>query len=281
MKNILVPCDFSKASVQALRFAVEIASKSRGEVTVLHVINLTPNYIETLEINPYYVNSMSIQTELTQQAIRDFEELKKRLNTGETTVRFVVDRGLLSQVVLKSIHQHNADLVVMATKGTSGLSELLVGSNTERIVRSSPVPVFAVHKNQTVAQVKNIIFPTTIDLNKHALIEKVKTLQSFFKAKLHLLNIKTPESKQKDQELKTGLENFARFYELKNYSVVVKHGKTEEEGIIKFARELEFSMIAMSTHGHTGLTHLMLGSIAEDVVNHCPEAVWTYAMANA
>jgi nucleotide-binding universal stress UspA family protein len=58
---------------------------------------------------------------------------------------------------------------------------------------------------------------------------------------------------------------------------VIKQAKTEEEGIIRFARQLEFSIIAMSTHGHTGLTHLMLGSIAENVVNHCPEAVWTYS----
>ncbi|WAC13460.1 universal stress protein [Dyadobacter pollutisoli] len=52
MKNTLVPCDFSKASEQALRFAIEIAALNQGEVTVLHVINLTPNYIETLETNP-------------------------------------------------------------------------------------------------------------------------------------------------------------------------------------------------------------------------------------
>jgi nucleotide-binding universal stress UspA family protein len=168
----------------------------------------------------------------------------------------------------------------MATKGASGFEELLVGSNTEKIVRSSPVPVFAIHKKQKVEQIKNIIFPTTIELNKGALIEKLKALQTFFNAKLHLLYVKTPETKQKDQELKMGLENFARFYDLKNYTVTVKHGRTEEDGIIQFAGQLTFSIIAMSTHGHTGLTHLMLGSIAEDVVNHCSEAIWTYTGPN-
>lgn len=277
MKSILVPCDFSTASEQAFRFALDIAALSGGEVTVLHVINLTPNFIETLDINPYYVDSMSILSELKQQASVDFEEMKKKINTGSTIVKFVVEQGLLNQVVLKSVHQFNADLVVMATRGASGLGELLVGSNTERIVRSSPVPVFAIHKNQKVEQVKNIILPTAIELDKSTLIEKVKTLQAFFNARLHLLHVKTPDSKQKDHELKVSLENFARFYGLTNYSVAVKQGKTEEDGIIKFARQLDCSIIAMSTHGHTGLTHLMLGSIAEDVVNHCPEAVWTYA----
>lgn len=276
MKNILVPCEFSKASEQALRFAIEIAALSQGEVTVLHVINLTPGYIETLETNPYYVNSMSILPELKRQAVADFEELKQKLNTGNVVVKFVIEQGLLNHAILKSIHKQDADLVVMATSGASGLNEILVGSNTEKIVRSSPVPVFAVHKNQKVEQIRNIVFPTTIELNKDALIEKVKALQTFFNAKLHLLHVKTPELKRKDQELKMALENFARFYSLKNYTTVVKQAKTEEEGIIKFARQLEYSIIAMSTHGHTGLTHLMLGSIAEDVVNHCPEAVWTY-----
>jgi nucleotide-binding universal stress UspA family protein len=277
MKNILVPFDFSTASEQALRFALDIAAQSSGQVIVLHVINLTPNYIETLEINPAYVNSMSILAELKQQALADFDELKKKMVTGNVPVRFVAEQGLINQAILKSIHQHDADLVVMATKGASGLRELLVGSNTEKIVRSSPVPVFAVHKTQKLEQVKNIIFPTTIELNKNILIEKIKELQNFFDAKLHLLHIKTPNSKQKDQELKTALENLAAFYDLKNYAVIVKTGKTEKDGIISYARRLRLSVIAMSTHGHKGLTHLMLGSIAEDVVNHCPEAVWTYA----
>lgn len=281
MKNILVPCDYSKASEQAFRFAIEIAALSQGEVTVLHVINLTPDYIETLETNPYYVDSMSILAELKRQAATDFDELKQKVDTGNVPVKLAIEQGLFNHAILKSIHQQNADLVVMATNGTSGLSEILVGSNTEKIVRSSPVPVFAVHKKQKVQQIRNIIFPTTIELNKSDLIEKVRKLQAFFNARLHLLFVKTPELKQKDPELKMALENFARFYDLKNYTTVVKQGKTEEEGIIKFAQQLEYSIIAMSTHGHTGLTHLMLGSIAENVVNHCPEAVWTYTAHEA
>ncbi|KQS27904.1 universal stress protein [Dyadobacter sp. Leaf189] len=281
MKNILVPCDFSKASEQALRFAVEIAAISQGEVTVLHVINLTPNYIETLETNPYYVDSMSILAELKRQAAADFDELRQKVDTGNVPVKLAIEQGLFNHAILKSIHQQNADLVVMATKGASGLSEMLIGSNTEKIVRSAPVPVFAIHKNQKVQQIKNIIFPTNIELNQSGLLEKVKALQTFFNARLHLLHVKTPESKQKDQELKMALTNFARFYELDNYLAVVKQAKTEEEGILKYARQVEFSMIAMHTHGHTGLTHLILGSIAENIVNHCPEAVWTYTAHEA
>lgn len=280
MKNILVPCDFSTDCEQAFRFALEIAALSQGEVTVIHVVNLTPNYIETLETNPYYANSMSILAELKQQAIWDFNELNKKVNESNLPVKFVVEQGLISKLILKSIHQHNADLVVMATKGASGIEELLVGSNTEKIVRQSPVPVFAIHKTQKVEQIKNIIFPTTIELNKEILIEKLKSLQTFFNAKLHLLYVKTPETNQKDGELKARLENFALFFHLKNYTITIKRGTTEEEGIIRFAQQLPFSIIAMSTHGHTGLTHLMLGSIAEDVVNHCSEVIWTYAGAD-
>lgn len=277
MKNILVPCDFSTASEKALRFALEIAALSEGEITVLNVINLTPSYIQDLEVNPYYVNSMSFLADLKQDAVASFDEIKKKLGATTIPIKLIVEQGIVSQAVLKCTHQHQIDLVVMATEGANGLREVLVGSNTEKIVRSSPVPVFAIHKSQKVGQVKNIIFPTTIELRKEKLIERVKVLQTFFKARIHLLYIKTPESKQKDLDLKIGLENVAKFYGLTDFVTTVKHSKTEEDGIVKFARDLPFSIIAMSTHGHTGLTHLMLGSIAEDVVNHCSESVWTYA----
>ena len=277
MKKILVPFDFSPAAMHAYRFALDIAAGNEGEVIVLKVVDLTPVYIESLDANPYYINSMSILTELKQEARNDFEHLRRRIDTN-VPVRFEVEQGTVSQTVLKAIHQHDADLVVMGTTGTEGISELLVGSNTEKIVRSSPVPVFAIHKAQKVANIRNIVFPTTIDLDQRALLEKVKALQRFFHARLHLLYIKTPYPKQTDKELNESLERFAEFYGLTDYSIHIRHEPDEEEGILKFASRLEYSIIAMATHGFTGLTHLILGSIAENIVNHTREAVWTYTL---
>lgn len=276
MKKLLVPFDFSASAMHALHFAIDIAAVNASEVVVLKVVDMTPFYMDSVNSVPFFIDSTSLLDDLKQQARAEFEEIRWVIDS-HVPVHLVVEQGVLSQSVLKAIHQHDIDLVVMGTKGTSGISELLIGSNTEKIVRSSPVPVFAVHKPQKLSHIRNIIFPTPVDPDQKPLIEKIKRLQSFFNARLHILHVKTPYVKATDQELHADLEKLAQSHNLTNYAIHVRHEFDEEKGIVKFADRLGYSIIAMGTNGFTGLTHLMLGSIAENVVNHTDDAVWTYA----
>lgn len=277
MKKILVPCDFSDSAKLAYKFALDIASQNEGEIVVLKIIDLIPRYIENLDSNPFYSGSGSVVAELKAEAKRDFEKLNKTIDTKNVPVKFVVSQGTVSQTILKEIHKQSVDIVVMGTKGASGLKELLVGSNTEKIVRIAPVPVFAIHRATQVSRIKNIVFPTNLDLTQSTLIQKIKGLQSFFKATLRILYVKTPSERATDSEMKVSLENYAQFYGLENFSVHISHEINEQAGILKFAGRTGNSIVAMATSGHTGLTHYMVGSIAEDVVNHAHEPVWTYS----
>ena len=77
------------------------------------------------------------------------------------------------------------------------------------------------------------------------------------------------------------LKAFALRYMLKDYSINVFNYTNEEKGILQFTKDIEGDMIAMGTHGYTGLAHLFAGSLAEDVVNHVPYPVWTYSTKSA
>lgn len=263
--------------MHALHFAIDIAAANESEVFVLKVLEINPLYIDRIHAIPFYADSASVSDDLKEQARNDFEELRWVIDS-RVSIHFDVEQGILTPAVLKAIQQHEIDLVVMGTKGSSGITELLIGSNTEKIVRSSPVPVFALHKQQKISAVRNIIVPTTLDYGQALLMDKIKMLQKFFQARIHLLLIKTPYMKETDHALHANLESLAQHYSLTDYVAHVRHEFDEEKGILKFASRLGYSMIAMGTHGFTGLTHLMLGSIAENVVNHTRDAVWTYAM---
>lgn len=274
MKKILVPFDFSALSVSALRFAIELAEAAHGQVTVLHVVNIAPVYLESLDPNGYPVGSASILSELSREATEHFArvkgELKTRIEPG-----FRVEQGLLHQIVIKAIHETEADLVVMGTNGINGIAEVMMGSNTEKVVRTAPVPVISIHRGQRISHIRNIVFPTTIDPDQHRFMWQIRALQSFFGAHLHLLYVKTPDVKDTDKTLTGMLGDLAEYYNLSGYSVHVTHASTEEKGVLKFASRMPGSMIAMATHGYTGLTHMVLGSVAENVINHTHEAVWT------
>lgn len=274
MKKILVPFDFSALSMSALRFAIELAEAAHGQVTALHVVSIAPVYLESRDPNVYSVGSAPILSELSREAIEHFARVKGELKTS-IEPGFRVEQGLLHQIVIKTIHETEADLVVMGTNGINGIAEVLMGSNTEKIVRSAPVPVISIHRGQRISQIRNIVFPTTIDLDQHRFIWQIRALQSFFGAHLHLLYVKTPDVKDTDKTLADMLGDLAEYYNLSEYSVHVTHASTEEKGVLKFASRMPGSMIAMATHGYTGLTHMVLGSVAENVINHTHEAVWT------
>jgi nucleotide-binding universal stress UspA family protein len=141
------------------------------------------------------------------------------------------------------------------------------------------VPVIAIKKHTKVSTVKNIIFPTSLDLNQEDLVMRVKELQAFFKATLHVLFVNTPSSFRRDLEVRPEMKSFAKRFLLKNYTLNVWNDYSEEEGLKNFVMETKADMVAMATHGRRGLNHLMSGSIAEDAVNHINCAIWTYKIS--
>lgn len=279
MKKILVPCDFSFAAKQAYKFAVDIATANSGEVIVINVNELSTIYGNGMAGLPYsYIDPVAYSNELTDDLTKDFQDLKDVFEAPSVPVYFRVKTGNITDVILKEIEEEGIDLVVMGTAGAKGIKEFFIGSNTEKIVRLAPVPVFVVHKAQRLSDIRHIVFPISFDFNQNALVEKIETLQQFFDATLHLLYVVTPDSIFSDKEAMISLENYGRFYDLDRYTLNIIHKEDERRGIVEFASELGHSMIAMGTHGRQGIAHLLMGSIAENVVNHAPEQVWTYAL---
>jgi nucleotide-binding universal stress UspA family protein len=166
----------------------------------------------------------------------------------------------------------------MGSHGASGLKEILIGSNAEKIVRRSPVPVLVV-KNYFAGKVTNIVFPNTLETERQEeLVMKVKALQALFNAKLHIVYINTPLNFTSDKVTLARLQAFAHRFMIKDYTINVYNHGDEQEGINLFARKVNAELIAMGTHGRKGIAHLVNGSLAEDVTNHADSLVWTYTM---
>jgi nucleotide-binding universal stress UspA family protein len=107
---------------------------------------------------------------------------------------------------------------------------------------------------------------------------KVKDLQNFLGARLHILLINTPSAFMRDAEGKERLEEFAKHYQLNDYELHFRSYRKEEEGIIEFAQSNDIDLLVMATHARKGLAHLFNGSVTEGVVNHLKSSVWTFAI---
>jgi nucleotide-binding universal stress UspA family protein len=269
MKNILVPCDFSKPAVNAFRFAIDLAKKTKGVVYAIHIVELPA--ISDPVLMPVAAFEKDFMSDLKEKTESRFEKLISKYNSAGVEIKTEVAFGAPFRVIEEKISKRKIDLVVMGTHGATGIREYLIGSNAEKVVRRSKVPVLVL-KDYYRGPIKDIVFPNTLETEKQE-----KELQAFFKAKLHIVYVNTPTNFTADDITTERLKRFVQRYGIRNYTLNVYNYPFEESGIIQFTKNIKGDLIAMRTHGRQGLAHFLNGSLAEDVVNHADRPIWTFA----
>lgn len=277
MKNILVPCDFSEPAIHAFRFALDIAARSKGNVRLFHVIELPA--IHDPIIMPVVTLEQEFLKELKDKALARLSGMINEYAVpASVNATAAVDFGSPSRMVAEFAQEESIDLIAMGSHGASGVKEFFIGSNAEKVVRRSSIPVLVI-KTYVGTPVRNIVFPNTLETEKQEdLIGKVKQLQSFFSARLHVLYVNTPTHFTADNITYGRLEAFAKKFGFTDYTLNVYNYPYEDSGIIQFADKISADLIAIGTHGRKGIAHFFNGSLAEDIVNHAQCPIWTYGI---
>jgi nucleotide-binding universal stress UspA family protein len=255
MINILVPYDFSKMAVHALDFATKLsATYSKLHITLIHVVELPLNTnAGTLGggIDPLsdYQNQVYFR-ELLEQRKKELDQLHTKYSSPNYRLDTEVQVGNVFREISTTISEKKPDLVVMGSSGTSGWEEFWIGSTTEKIVRNAPCPVITIKGATDPSQLKKVVFASSFDELDGDLAARIKNMQQVFDAQFERVHTE------------------------------IYNSLSEESGILEFADDIGADLIAMATHGRTGILHLLTGSIAEDVVNHSKRPVWTLRAAH-
>ena len=280
MKKILVPTDFSKNAAVAAEVAADVASKYGADVILLHVIEEVTGgsfnvegqvSFDDMEDKLFNMKMIQKARKQLEKAVND-PKLKKVRVDGELRI------GNPFHGMRSIITEHKVDLVVMGTSGHTKAEEMLIGTNTEKVVRTSHCPVLTVNKKPATTDFKNIVYATAMSKDEEVFSRIVKKAQQTYNSTLHLVRINTPGDFQRDYVVKGYMEKFAKNLGLKNYTINVYNDLNVEEGIIRFADSINADMIAMATHGRTGFAHVLAGSMAEDVVSHAKRPVLTFVV---
>lgn len=288
MKRLLVPTDFSEQSAYAVDLACQITRKTGGEVVVIHVLDHTGLFDFSAGSSTYPMMGNPAGLELDQQFLETLyanaeEKCGKFLEPYEKEGVKIIKKikiGSAFHYITEEINEEDTNLVIMGSKGASGFEEVLIGSNTEKIVRHAKCPVLTVKSKVNIADVENIVLATSFREEDSHVAEEIVKLQEVFDAKLHLVRVNTPSNFETTRKLMARADTFVKENNISNYSINIYNDKVEEDGIIFFAQDIDADLIALATHGHSGLVHFLSGSIAEDVVNHAKRPVWTFRLKN-
>ena len=275
MKKIIVPIDFSEHSEYALEAASNIARKYNSELIVLHMLELS-NAILTAGSNALNEEAV-FYLKLAEQKFETF--LDKPYLEGIKVTSIVKHFKVWSEVN-DIATEHDANLIVMGSHGASGIKEVLVGSNTEKVVRHSDIPVLVIKHNPILFDFENGVFASDFSDDAVAPYLKAKATFDTLGAKMHLVYVNSPDGNfRSSSEIDKRVADFLKKAEgdLSNLSNVhVVSDYSIEKGILNFANVIGADLIAVATHGRKGLAHFFEGSISEDLANHSTLPVMTF-----
>ncbi|MDX5339507.1 MAG: universal stress protein [Cyclobacteriaceae bacterium] len=281
MIKVLVPYDFSETANYALNFAVSLAKNyPQVEISLLHVVE-TP--VTTgmgtmgggLESVPAFENQVFFM-ELIETRKKQFATLEKKFEGSDFGFSTKISIGNVFKGISETINAQNPDLIIMGSKGSSGLEEVIVGSNTEKVVRTANCPVITIKAETDVKDMKKVVFASDFRESDELVANRFKRMQNLFNADFYFVIVNTPGNFETTREAMSRIKAYVKKYKFENVKAEIYNSLSEEAGILEFADDIDADLIAMTTHGRTGLIHLITGSIAEDVVNHSKRPVWTY-----
>jgi len=277
IERILCPVDFSEFSDRACEYALSFARVYGAELFVLHVaepfVPIHPSYI-----SPSLIDQIS--TQQVAEAEEQVRELKARQDWNDVEHEVVLERGPVADAILRFVEAKNIDLIAMGTHGRRGLDRLVLGSVTERILRTARPPVLAVHTlprgsaaaREKPVQFRKILFCTDFSDNSPRALEYAFLLACKYKAAISLLHvIERPgggkdleaEKQQVLQKLEAvvpqNVQNCARV------EPAVRAGKAYHE-ILEHAVEAETDLIVMGVRGRNALDLALFGSTTQRVI---------------
>ncbi|HEY0090861.1 MAG TPA: universal stress protein, partial [Flavobacterium sp.] len=190
MKRILVPTDFSKHAEYALRVAAQIARNNGSEIILLHMLELPHQGSDALATGAAIPEIMYFKN----KAIQKLEDLMDVDYLKGVTVSEVIQFEKAFEGILGISKKNNVDFIVMGSHGASGFQEMFIGSNTEKVVRSSEVPVLVIKNDIPEFRANNFVFASDFAPEIKKPFRKIKEFADLFNAHLHLVMINTPNS---------------------------------------------------------------------------------------
>ncbi|NIK92832.1 universal stress protein [Mangrovimonas sp. CR14] len=275
MNKIIVPIDFSDYSEYALQAAASLAKKNDAEILALHMLELS-DFMLTIS-----GSALDEQTVFyLKMAEKKFHEFLDKPYLEGVEVTPIVKHFKSFVEVSEIAKEHNADLIVMGSHGTHGLQEMFVGSNTEKVVRHSEIPVLIIKEELKSVGFDNVVFACDFSDEAIPAYKKATKILSELGGQLHILYVNQPAERfRSSDEIENKLKEFLTKADgnTDNFkNVAITNAYTVEHGIFAYADKTSADLLAVATYGRTGIAHFFEGSISEDVANHAKLPVLTF-----
>lgn len=267
MKRILFPTDFSETAGTAFLYALRLADVTHAELIILHVYDLpivdapplpdsTQEIFDIVEMN---------QFESFREQLPELHKIADGASLGHISMRSILLYGDLVYNINKVCKDENVSLIVMGTKGASGLKETFMGSTTASVISGTPIPVLAVPAGAAYTRISTIAFTTQYHDKDSEAMQSTLELADAFGATVKCLHIETQDGHTETEER---ISEWKMYFKGRNVSFYNIAGDDVEHTLLEFAEQHRIDILVMRAHKRGFFENLFHRSLTKKMAYH-------------
>lgn len=268
IKNILVPIDFSPASLIALEHAKYIARQTKATLNLLHV-HETPNFSASLK--RLLFKSDDDQKNVENSVDLDLQEIAAGLSS-EYSQNVILKKtsGKIFKEIVEAAREVKADLILMGTHGSTVTDNFAGGSNTFRVACMSQCPVISVHSDSGNRGIKNIVLPLDNSRETREKVDDTIAMAKLFNSTIHIVTVTTSHDEVVKNRLMRVTEQVKNYIEEDKLEVVTNFfvGDNITELTLRYANKVNADMIVIMTEQEANLSGIFMGPSSQQMINH-------------
>lgn len=270
MKTILIPTDFSKYSAYAFETAAALAKKVKAKLHLFNAAETGAYYFSSAEpiviAPPAGIMIEGINENLKKASMKKLEKLKKDKIFNGIDVTVKSDTTInVHESIIEYAADIKASIIIMGTRGAGGIKGIVLGTTAERVVRFSPIPVIVIPVKVKNPVPKIIVFASDFTKEAYKVFPFIQNLAGIYGSQIHLLKINTRDNFAKTGEDEELISKFNKSFGGK-YKYAIYSDYMKEEGILNYSDRVQADLIAIGTHGKTGLRRFFSEDVSEGVV---------------
>lgn len=263
IRRVLIPTDFSEVSRHAIEAGLAFARNYGASVSLLHV---QEQHAAT------WIPGKSKATDQAadyESAMRKLEEILQASDTEDLEVSLHVKGGKFLSAIKEVRSELKIDLVVLGSHGASGLNELLIGSNTQRIIRTLDVCALVIKNKLSSVDFKNIVFSSSFREEEQPAFDRFMQMFPETEANIHLLSINTLGYQSLTASMaRANMFEYIKAYPHHTFELHIYPQQWIEPGIRAFADQIKADLIAITNTNPSPLRRIFAGSTVESLINH-------------
>lgn len=271
-KTILAPTDFNERAEKAQQYALEVASRSKSVLKLMHAVEEPYDFATRVE---EVVEVLSETAEKKFEAI--IQKAKEKEEYKDLEIDYLIERGKPYSTIMNKAREISADLIIMGTKGESSIRRILFGDITSNVILDSEIPILTVPENSKKPYLDRIIFATDYRNGDIDSLKRTVELAEAFDAEIRVLHIDEEASMESEIRFRGFKELVQEHIEFTNIHFEKIQSERFTKGISEYVKENPISLIVLTRYKKRFLKTLLWANNTQELTyyTHVPMLVMT------